>query len=1583
MRRRPEGASIDKIARDMIQRVQAASPTAEWPVLVDLLRVLSLLPEDFPSGMLEEVAGRRGDEILRLAAMASEILQTNEAGGMVLRPPDVARILLSAAYTTQEDTKTAELRVVSTFAAHVKDGDPWGSFCVRELPCRLLTLGNASLTCRVVTDELVRSLYRSSMLAPGDLVELLGHRAKCALELGDRETMDRSVLMVATLARSHCCHAKRGDVILRLWQSDVTAWSVDIAAEEINLTEEGFLTFLALTEAAAWREEAGVKDALASACVRYDAMLRASPGEIVIKTLAEKWCHLYAGEAVAMLAMKDPDAALAVHRTFLASARVLSDMKPLYDYTAHLLTRMSGRVAPFCQKALLSVVEKAADLTPPLPESPAFPFSAISGKKNSPKERQKFENRERLRNLFGDAVHVLKRVSGPPKAIFGKILEEMLTRNWKEEAPTPSSRISDLVQFHQAVGSLSKSHMVMLVKALETELADTTGFDFAFPNTYRDRLRACRILREREEATALMQRTVETVLDQPLRDIIFKWEIISDFDFCFAVLETASALGEDRLKATWAAMWDAAEKLNRRSGQQFACLAKLLEQGSTLRSETLDSIMVNSLARSGLPENHKLALRATMQTAPVNEADSGRFKAVLRSLFPSKTTTTGIIPPLMTVAKYLAMCIDNNIVEPLKMAGKLKDLPPSSGVIANDENLLAKLLLCGIQHVDQRRAMLIAMRSVLPEEIYLRLCLDIEEHRPGTICAMDLEKVNLATMSKTHFGVFLDVMMCDSDKRREEFMARLPLIREVSKRAILIHKYVLHAGKAPTFGGKPNSLDPLPTDGIVINAISEAPRLKKDALLAIEQYMPYTMQGFRSLHAASQKLEGPLPDSFISRQIERVLPALRPTGDRQTSGQVVEAEQDRRIAFSDGKGLAEEILRCGDSTMRLQAAEQVLGEIPSAGSWITVGFLDTIRSVLTENTLDESFLAKLFALPARFEPRYHAAMYGRLIQYLGDKNAEARQRFWLEARRFWFIEGEESVLKQAEALSNAFGVLSFPDMPKSIVSEVRESFGALFAAAKDSGPIYVIGVLALVLKQVKDWLVPLSAELTDAVRLALDEIKSVRNKMPEQMMDDLLSAFAVVTENPNGTDFLANICTESPKRWETLLVLFCGKRDVDGDIETDAETLMEHLVARTWPGKKAAHLWLREIAHGDAVDRSWIVNNLAHPAAQGPHGEEWAQLLEELFDGIKLDVPKAEQKASMAYLKSPIALVRVARKPDSRVNQGMIIFGEADDYERAWRCLRDAPVAPMQKETAQHILRYAMQRNQPLRGEESTRSVAVELAGKVFESHEWREALAETAVESAAAETSVSKRLNLLLLIARSFKSPSAFRAALDLLSEQTLADAIPGATPEDLKFVISVAASFQIRSIYPTLDSTGLARQADLESLQSHAQSYREIVLQEGKVGRHATTVANGSVVATVADRKIKARAFLDQDVDWARAIASTAETLYGIVSIERLPVLYWWRLARCVRLTFAPPLMRLLARLRNEAACELVLPPDLSTEMLMALIESAGEPTFPELYGYVTSFLTASSADRESVYSDLPAQAQLRIGAACSALS
>jgi hypothetical protein len=395
------------------------------------------------------------------------------------------------------------------------------------------------------------------------------------------------------------------------------------------------------------------------------------------------------------------------------------------------------------------------------------------------------------------------------------------------------------------------------------------------------------------------------------------------------------------------------------------------------------------------------------------------------------------------------------------------------------------------------------------------------------------------------------------------------------------------------------------------------------------------------------------------------------------------------------------------------------------------------------------------------------------------------------------------------------------------------------------------------------------------------------------------------------------------------------------------------------------------------------VNNLAHPAAQGPHGEEWAQLLEELFDGIILDVPKAEQKASMAYLKSPIALVRAARKPDPGFKQEMIVFGEADDYERAWRCLRDAPVAPMQKDAAQDILRYAMQRNQPLRGEESTRSVAVELAGNVFESHEWREALAETAVESAVAETSVSKRLNLLLLIARSFKSPSAFRAALDLLSEQTLADAIPGATPEDLKFVISVAASFQIRSIYPTLDSTGLARQADLESLQSHAQSYRELVLQEGKVGRHATTVAKSSVVETVADRKIKARAFLDQDVDWARAIASTAGSLYGIVSTDRLPVLYWWRLARCVRLTYAPALMQLLAHLRNEAARDLVLPPDLSTEMLLALIDSSGEPSFPELYGYVTSFLAASSADRESVYSELPAQTQLRIGAACSALT
>ena len=247
------------------------------------------------------------------------------------------------------------------------------------------------------------------------------------------------------------------------------------------------------------------------------------------------------------------------------------------------------------RQILKLAVDRSIDATPALPESLPFPLSAIDGRTFSLEDREEAKRAEGLREQFLDATRLLRKVRLPSMEVFQKDLKDRLNRLWKEDPPAPCTRIDHLIRFYDAVDGLPDKFLTVLAKDIREEME---GFHISPYDECRNWLNACGILGREKDAIALRLQVIEAVMKYPLEDILFQWPLVTEFNFCTALLQTASVVGPDKLKDTWERLWAAAGKLKSRSGQRLAGIAKLLAEGSAAALEALHELMLQSLSRA-------------------------------------------------------------------------------------------------------------------------------------------------------------------------------------------------------------------------------------------------------------------------------------------------------------------------------------------------------------------------------------------------------------------------------------------------------------------------------------------------------------------------------------------------------------------------------------------------------------------------------------------------------------------------------------------------------------------------------------------------------------------------------------------------------------------------------------------------------------------------------------------------------------------------------------------------------------------------------------------------------------------------
>lgn len=1565
-----QNINMTSIARECLSRTRQACSDKEWKDLLQLLQTLALLPEDSPPTLLQLLTGWDSHSMARVASLAPEIIQSVPTGHCILRPLCLRKAVLHPPITSPDAVVMLQHDLAKRCVQFITQDSAEGSHCRRVFARLVLSLRDPRMCLDLISDSALRILRTHPGTTPEDLQMLLRCRAECSLRLHPDNCPEKHILAAATLAESNRRTAERGDIILSLWQSRASFEHV-IPYLRFSLTEPSIIELIAAAEAAAVKGSPALIAKLVETCADLENQLRENAGDAILSVLKPAWGHRYAGGVVAQLALTDSQTALAMHYLFLSAVKKRSHTGPVFDYCAQLLTVLDGRKKAFCLEVLNSTAHTACENEPDL-MGPLGRIEQLLGLDEiSAGDNEHTCQAEMRRSLYADAANILETVKGKSRAACAPELRKHLNTCWKLKSPSTSTLIKDIMAYFRATGIMPKS----LERKLRNSVTEMLSRDFevhrAGYHNCCELFDAAEYLANEVENHGAVQLVIDRFLKIPIDQVLLLWADMGNRELCATALSLAFRVGDDCLKDTWNRMWKATGKLRKLEGVpvRMTGLSLLLHHGSAVGCDWLNELMVRQLLRLRIPSEQKAALRASMEVPPVDGADYDRCLTILHSLNPVSSPILGTIPDSEALALFLACCIEQPGFHTQDMARHLLGLIERFGIRPHDQESFLRIFLKNISDFRTRRNMLHAMRGMHTADEHARLCLAIEERCPGTLRAKDVDEVNLSKISGIDFLLYTGVIMAESKEHRALLLTRLPSISEVSKRAMLIHQYVIAEGCGPVLDCPPSTLEPLPTDRIACAAMEQVKQMDVETLQALEQHMSFDLEGFRVLHAASQKVEGTLPDEFIKRQVERLFPSLWLTGQRQSKNTIDQTQSQKGFNYYDGKGLAEELLRCGDKEIRNDLFSKIAQEISSCGRWISVGFLDTANKILRERTLKEPLLSTIRCFPLAFEERYHSAFYGRLIRYLGEANQTVRDELWFQASALWFVP-DESTLKRAGFFSKALGVLTPEDTPAGYVAILRQQLDELLATARRAGTVHLFGVLALLLKDMEAWLETFQDLITVAFGELLDDLLDFEHDVPELMMKDFLSGLSSVTKTEMGVAFISDVCSVKPSRWEVFMSRLAGRRDDAGDLSTWSMEISKNIIARVWPSDPAAHLWIDSFKARGGEDTMWLIKEYTHSMVIGPGGAKWADLCNALIDGIEPEAPPEEWLQLEKYCKTWTSLIHELHTPEDKEGSAPFLITESKDYERFLLCMRDGPDPAEQKTGAQWLVKQVFTEDPEIMGSETSRTAILKAVGKVFADHPWKQALADAFLEVAEAEPSIAQRFNLMILAAVSLKSASILRGACNLLTDRSIAECMPGATKVDLAFAIQAGSAFQFRSLYPTTDSDKIAESEELSSLQKQAWAYRTLVLDEEQ--------RNG----TEDHLWTSAQAFAE-GLKWAHNFATAAEACLADVTPANIPIPYWWRIARCARLTGSTHLLQLLCRLRNACEPATLISPEIEREILSILIASAESPQFPELYGYAQAFLIGKRPACDGSYASLLTELPLRLSNVCSMLT
>ncbi|VGO13487.1 hypothetical protein PDESU_02044 [Pontiella desulfatans] len=1561
--------NTSSIATESLNRTRQACPEEKWEDLLRLLQALALLPEDSPTELLPYLTGWDSHSISRLASLAPEIIQSSPVGHCILRPPSLRMKVLLPPITPFEVKNSLQHNLAKRCSEVIADDSLEGSHCRYAFTFLVLGIRDPKIYLDLVTDSVLRTLRTKPETTPEQFQNLLHRRVESSLALHPDGDADKHILAAATLAESNRRMAERGDVILSLWQSEATLENI-IPHLSYSLTESSVIELIATAEAAAVRNCPALTAKLVEACACLEEQLQENAGDAILGILKPLWGHRYAGSVVARLALVDTQAASAMHRLFLSAVKELGHAGPVFDYCARLLSSLDGKDKSFCREALSSTVRKAGAQLPTVSEHLARCGMKPSFDAN-PGDEEKVLHEEICRNHYKDAADILDTVDGKSRSACAPELRKHLNAYWKLNKPDASTRVGDIMTFFLSTGIMPKPFATMLRDSVAEVLEEDSLFWINDYESYRKLLRAAEYLVNEAENHQVVKLVIDNFLKRRIDEILLLWASMGDCELCAVALSVAFKVGDDYLKDTWDRMWKAAGKLRKMEGVRvrLAGLSLLLNHGSSVGCEWLNEHMIRQLLRLRISSEKKAALRASMQSPPVDGADYDRCLSILSSLKPIPSPVLGTIPHPEALARFCSSCVGQIGFHTRDMAGHLLGLRERF-VTQSDENSFLRISIKNIPDPQSRRDILHAIRVMYTEDERAHLCLSVELRCPGTLRAADVEGVNLSKIDGMDFLLYAGVIMAENKEHQALLLSRLPSIREVSKRALLIHQYVEAEKCGPMLDSPPSTLEPLSIDRIACSALGEVKQIDLDTLLVLEQHLTFDLEGFRVLHMASQNVEGTLPGAFIRRQVERVFPSLRQTGRRQTDGTIDQPQSQNGFNFEDSKGLGEEVLRCGDEEMRIDLFAMVAQEISACGTWISVGFLDTANAVLRERPLEEPLLISIRRFPLQFEERYHSAFYGRLVRYLGDANQTIREELWSQASVLWFVQDDDP-LKRVGPLSQAFGILMPEDTPGLYVDVLRHHLDELLEAARKVGAACLFSVLAALFEDIEIWLEVFHAPIADAFGEMLDNLPELERDVSEEIMQDFLSGLNDVTKSEEGVGFVSDVCSEKASRWEVFMSRLAGRRDSYGDLETWAQELSRNIVANIWPGDSAALLWIDSFKAGGGEDVMWLVKKFTHSMVKGPGGAKWADLCDELIDGAEPEAPPEEWHLFEAYCKHWSSLVRELHTRQNTGESVPFVVLDSEDYELFFLCMRDGPDLVEQKVGALKLFKQIFVENPEfIIGSGSSRVAILEMVGEVFADHPWKEAFAEAFLEVAEAESSIYGRVKFMLLAASSLRSATVLRGICDLLTDKNLAECILGATKDDLAFAIRVGTVFQFRSLYPTIDSENMEASEDLALLQKQAHAYRMYVLNEVQIDGIEELAWTS------------AQAFKEGS-KWAQYFASAAEVCLQDASPAKIPIPYWWRIARCARLTGSPHLLQLLCRLRNACAPNTPIPPEVEHEVLSVLVDYVETPQFPELYGYVHSFRVGPSESGDDSHNRFLAEIPLRLSRACDSLT
>ena len=1027
-----------------------------------------------------------------------------------------------------------------------------------------------------------------------------------------------------------------------------------------------------------------------------------------------------------------------------------------------------------------------------------------------------------------------------------------------------------------------------------------------------------------------------------------------------SLVAASSLLGREELDKIWRHLWKCSLQDTVSPGGALSAASRILNSGSAVESEHLDNVMVRSLSRAPLGEEEKLALRAGMMSAPVGKADWDRCRRALRIGLPLDPDSPVRIPDANGHARFLAMCMSKGIETPFSLIPRMPAICEAYTLSLSAKEKFLDDVISHIDTADDRRAAWSALHATHSATDRIQVGVRIEERCPGTLAASDVADGNVAALTADEYASYLSIVMGGRRRNAAAVISRLSCVPDLNRRVLLMHNHVECTGEPPSLKEDNRIIQSLSVNEVLTATARAISSIDISTLELVETFVPYDLSGFRSLYALSRNTQGALPLPFVTRQTERVLPSLASGAPDSFTPGVAAAGGFR---YEDGVALGNTLSRVAGHDKQTRLLTRILDDVPSRGRWVAAGFLDATRALLASITPSAGMERTVLELPCRFEEKYQPAFYGRLIRYVGDPGSALRDQLWQAAKKRWVLPAE-SPLKGAGALTSALSLLSPGEIPNAYACTIRDDLADILRRAEESSLIHLTGSLSLLLEHTGKWLSLVRTPLLNALRNVLDHFEVIGTRAPKQMIDDLTTGITELLKHPDGSAFLESACAGADQRWSALLVGLGARADDDNDLAHSALQLMETLIPVLWPGEDAASAWLDALPAGDDSDRSWILGQLAHPAAKAQHGDEWANILLRYLDGVEPDVEPEEREEALVYLRTPITFALAARHPEREPDRMLIVRKE--EFERAWLCLRDSPMADDQEETAVDLLDMLMEADIALPGSHSSRAMAIDAASKVFENHPWQGTLADAALRHINTEDCITKRLNWALKIAAGLRSVAALRFALDTLLPQRVSNAFQSGNVKDIALAVSVSAAFQLRSLYRAADMPGIADDDDtIADLQRCAQAYRGVCSAD--VGYPL--------------RRRRSELFLDAHVNWARDVAECIQFLGVDITIQELPLPYWTRIIRVARLSRNPAPLDTIARLWHTHGGDSVLPDDLKQETIACLCDYGKLPTFAGAYGSVSQLLLASGDTHAQLA--MAQRAPSEIQEACGALS